>query len=107
MPSRVRLTLLLVVVGVTVVACDSEPRTVEQEVPRMVYIALSDSATGNPIPRSSLRYTVAGDSAMSDSAPRMKAAGDSATGNPTPRTLLVTCSDDSGNPVPCRWSTTY
>jgi hypothetical protein len=107
--------LLLVAAGVTVLACDPAPRAAVEEQPRMVYVALSDSATGNPVPRSTLRYMMAGDSALADSMRRVRgaattrsaAASDSATGNPTPRTLIVTCTDDAGRSVPCRWSTTY
>jgi hypothetical protein len=119
MPTRVRSTLLIVAAGVAALGCDPEPKAVVSEAPRMVYVALTDSATGNPIPRSTLRYTVAGDSAMGDTMPRMRgatetrsaremrSASDSASGNPAPRTLLVTCTDDAGNSVPCRWSTSY
>lgn len=113
MPSRARHTLLLLAAGVTLLACETEPRPVVQEAPRMVYVSLSDSATGNPVPRSTLRFMAAGDTALTDSMSRMRrasevrSASDSAAGNPTPRALRVTCTDDAGNSVPCQWSTTY
>ena len=108
MSPRVRFALMLVG-GVSVVGCADTEQAGEIP-PRMVYVALSDSATGNPIPRSSLRYAVAGDSALADAMPRREAAAsesDSASGNPTPRAILVTCTDDAGRSIPCQWSTTY
>ncbi|MGE5926093.1 MAG: hypothetical protein ACM357_01980 [Gemmatimonadota bacterium] len=114
MPIRVRLSALLVLaLGVTVLACadrdgiDDRTRDLgaASEGPGMIYVSLSDSASGNPVPRSSLQLLLAADPDESDSTRSMMAAGDSASGNPTPRTLLVTCRDAEGRTIPCEWAT--
>lgn len=111
MPTRVRLSALLVLaLGVTVPGCaggdGTDAARAGAEGPGMVYVSLSDSASGNPVPRSSLQLQLAADPDASDSMPSTMAAGDSASGNPTPRTLLVSCTDEQGNSIPCQWAPT-
>lgn len=111
MPTRVRLfALLTLALGITVLGCvdgeDPRSATTAGEGPGMVYVSLSDSASGNPVPRSSLRFLLSADADSSDAMPSMMAAGDSASGNPTPRSLLVSCTDAEGNSIPCQWATT-
>lgn len=110
MPTRVRLSALALALGVTVLGCADRDGTgaaaIGSQGPGMIYVSLSDSASGNPVPRSSLQYLPSADADMTDATPTKMSASDSASGNPTPRTLLVTCKDAEGNTIPCEWATT-